>query len=446
MTGTRILLIGVTLSLFFSGCAAKKKTKNIKKHSKTTKSVSKPISRKTTAKTKTIRVATPINKKSLTTLEYIEQYSPIAVNHMKVYKIPASIKLAQGILESRSGNSDLTKDSNNHFGIKCHKSWTGSKTYYDDDEKGECFRVYEHASHSYNDHSLFLADRKRYSSLFKLDTRDYKAWARGLRKAGYATDKQYPQKLISIIEKYELHKYDQLDLSEEEFALSEEEPDLVVHSISDTKTPVTPPENTFLYIVNKGEGLYTISRRFKMEIEEIKSINNLDSNSIHPGQHLYLKFVDIHKGYVQKNTTKLIESVEPDIVEQVIDTIPPAKKTHIEKAVVPTPKPVENPTYHIVKKGETLYQIAYKYDLSIPDFRSWNGILKNRIKVGQKLFVKRPEKMNKPAINNNIHTVLRGETLYSISKKYGLSVPELKLLNNLTDNSINVDQVLIIKQ
>ncbi len=114
--------------------------------------------------------------------------------------------------------------------------------------------------------------------------------------------------------------------------------------------------------------------------------------------------------------------------------------------MVPTPKPVENPTYHIVKKGETLYQIAYKYDLSIPDFRSWNGILKNRIKVGQKLFVKRPEKMNKPAINNNIHTVLRGETLYSISRMYGLSVPELKLLNNLTDNSINVDQVLIIKQ
>lgn len=127
---------------------------------------------------------------------------------MKEFKIPASITLAQGILESGSGNSNLAKNANNHFGIKCHKGWTGKTFIMDDDEKNECFRKYKDPADSYRDHSEFLTQRGRYSFLFEYETTDYKSWAKGLKKAGYATNPKYPQLLIGLIEKYELYQYD----------------------------------------------------------------------------------------------------------------------------------------------------------------------------------------------------------------------------------------------
>lgn len=145
--------------------------------------------------------------KSKTYILYIEQYSDIAKDHQQKYKIPASITLAQGILESGAGMSKFVKESNNHFGIKCHSDWTGKKIYRDDDNKNDCFRKYKSAEDSYKDHSLFLL-KPRYSPLFDLDIRDYKAWAKGLQKCGYATDKAYANKLIKIIEDYELYQYD----------------------------------------------------------------------------------------------------------------------------------------------------------------------------------------------------------------------------------------------
>ncbi len=146
--------------------------------------------------------------KRMTTEEYIKKYKDIAIKKMKQYKIPASITLAQGILESGSGNSKLARRANNHFGIKCHKDWHGKKFYMDDDEKHECFRKYKKAEDSYRDHSLFLTKRGRYSFLFKYDITDYKKWAYGLKKAGYATNPNYPKLLIHLIEKYDLYKYD----------------------------------------------------------------------------------------------------------------------------------------------------------------------------------------------------------------------------------------------
>ena len=150
------------------------------------------------------------SKSSITnsTFDYIKKYKETAMEEMRTYKIPASITLAQGILESSSGKSNLTRKSNNHFGIKCHKGWKGKRVYHDDDEKGECFRVYKNPKKSYRDHSLFLAGRNRYSKLFKFKKGDYIRWAKGLSAAGYATDRRYPAKLIAIIEKYDLHKYD----------------------------------------------------------------------------------------------------------------------------------------------------------------------------------------------------------------------------------------------
>ena len=209
-------------------------------------------------------------KKSIrqTTVEYIDKYKVAAMEEMKVFKIPASITLAQGILESSSGNSLLTKRSNNHFGIKCHKGWKGGKTYHDDDEKGECFRVYKDPTKSYRDHSLFLAGRQRYSKLFKLKKGDYVKWAKGLSAAGYATDRRYPAKLIALIEKYDLHKYDTKVLGKKF-----------------KKSKVKKNKN---HLVIKGDTLYSISRRYGLTVAELKKINGLKTNEISIGQSLNL--------------------------------------------------------------------------------------------------------------------------------------------------------------
>lgn len=207
-------------------------------------------------------------KPSITTstIDYINTYKDAAMKEMREFKIPASITLAQGIVESTSGNSELTRRSNNHFGIKCHKEWEGDHTFHDDDEKGECFRVYKDPLNSYRDHSLFLTTRSRYSKLFTLNAGDYVGWAQGLSEAGYATDKRYPAKLIGLIEKFDLHKYDAEVLG----------------------SPFVKVENVSMvqHIVIKGDTLYNISKRYGLTVEELKKINELGSSDISIGQAL----------------------------------------------------------------------------------------------------------------------------------------------------------------
>jgi LysM repeat protein len=140
--------------------------------------------------------------------QYVDQYKDIAIEQMKRYRIPASITLAQGLLESGAGRSELTRSSNNHFGIKCNNGWTGRRTYHDDDARNDCFRVYDSAYESYEDHSKFLAGNQRYRSLFQLETTDYRGWAKGLKAAGYATNPVYAEKLVEIIQLYKLYQYD----------------------------------------------------------------------------------------------------------------------------------------------------------------------------------------------------------------------------------------------
>ena len=154
-----------------------------------------------------ISLLTYSQSKNKAYLDYIDQYSQIAEKQQKEHGIPASIVLSQGLLESGAGLSDFAKESNNHFGIKCN-DWAGDKIYHDDDKKGECFRKYNQVLDSYEDHALFLKNRARYSFLFDLNPSDYEGWAKGLKKAGYATDPAYAFKLISIIENYDLHRFD----------------------------------------------------------------------------------------------------------------------------------------------------------------------------------------------------------------------------------------------
>jgi len=190
---------------------------------------------------------------------------------MSLYGIPASITLAQGILESGSGKGRLSVKANNHFGIKCH-GWTGKKIYHDDDEKQECFRKYKDAKYSFRDHSLFLSERKRYSKLFKLKKEDYKGWAKGLKAAGYATDRKYPQKLISLIERYQLYEFDKEVLGE-----------LYVKY----ENPVT--QELTMYTVVKGDTLYSISRTYKISVKELQNINGLSDTDLNLGQVLIVK-------------------------------------------------------------------------------------------------------------------------------------------------------------
>jgi len=219
---------------------------------------------------------------------YVLQYKDIAMGNMKTYGIPASIILAQGILESGAGKGDLAVDANNHFGIKCHKEWLGESVRHDDDSAQECFRKYPQAADSYRDHALFLVGKKRYEKLFTYQKDDYKSWAKGLRAAGYATDPNYPDKLISYIERYNLHQYDCLITGRNYVPISK----TVAASTKSSTKPVSSNSNSNdpnLYEVQKGDTLYSISKKFNVLVDDLKQKNNLSDNAISIGQRLKVK-------------------------------------------------------------------------------------------------------------------------------------------------------------
>jgi len=231
------------------------------------------------------------------TIAYIGTYKNIAIDKMEKYKIPASITLAQGILESGNGLSTLAKKSNNHFGIKCHSGWKGKKVYHDDDKKGECFRKYPTPEGSFNDHSKFLTGRGRYEFLFDLKSDDYKAWAKGLKKAGYATDRKYPKKLISFIETFELYKYDDLVLDEkgykrslkdEQYEYKDDDRSIAKNENVDDRSIADndiTDDDVFITVV-KGDTLYSIARSNNLSVDDLKRINGLDSNELSIGMKL----------------------------------------------------------------------------------------------------------------------------------------------------------------
>ncbi|KQR71821.1 glucosaminidase domain-containing protein [Pedobacter sp. Leaf176] len=236
--------------------------------------------------------------KSYNTLSYIDEFKSVAIEEMNAYGIPASITLAQGILESGSGNSDLAKYANNHFGIKCTSDWKGKNYFRDDDQKNDCFRVYKDARESFKDHSEFLK-RKRYSTLFQLDKNDYKSWAQGLKQAGYATNPKYPDLLINTIEKYQLYQYDQSETEKQKIAREDRVFTEINQNIPKEKTKFTPVETPppgakpiiadGTYTVIKGDTLYNIAKRFNISIDDLKILNNMTTDGIKLGQVLKVK-------------------------------------------------------------------------------------------------------------------------------------------------------------
>lgn len=231
--------------------------------------------------TEILEATTRVKVTTALVLDYIEKYQKIAKEDMITYGVPASITLGQGILESGAGTGPLSAQANNHFGIKCHLEWTGASVKYDDDTAQECFRKYSNPEESYRDHSMFLTSRSRYSSLFNLQKNDYKSWAKGLKNAGYATDPAYPNKLISLIERYNLQRYDAEVLGNDFVPTKNEtikKEELIVYN-SDIKR----------HEVIKGDTLYSLSKRYNISIEEIKNKNNISENGISIGQNLIIK-------------------------------------------------------------------------------------------------------------------------------------------------------------
>ena len=262
---------------------------------------------------------------------YINQYKDLAIEQMLRYRIPASITLAQGLFESAAGRSDLVRQGNNHFGIKCHTSWMGPKQYHDDDARGECFRVYSDAKESYEDHSQFLARQSRYASLFNLSTSDYKGWARGLKQCGYATNPQYANKLIQIIELYKLHEYDKAKRYDKFMA-----------EHSGTDQPINAQgllhpihlfnDNYYLY-AREGDTFKGIGKEVGISWKKLAKYNERDKNDIlHKGDIIYLK----------KKRKKA----------------PKQYKKHP----------------HIVQAGESMYGISQKYGIRLKNLYKMNGL------------------------------------------------------------------------
>ncbi|MBN2669811.1 MAG: glucosaminidase domain-containing protein [Bacteroidales bacterium] len=271
--------------------------------------------------------------------EYIELYKELAIKEMKRTGIPASITLAQALLESGNGNSDLAKTANNHFGIKCHSSWTGKKVYKDDDAKNECFRKYPTVYESYIDHSDFIVKGQRYAFLFEYESTDYKKWAHGLKKAGYATSSTYATRLIEIIERYELFKYDsETNKPIPESDSKESKPKKHRMSKEDYAVQLgrtIETENGVMYIVTKTNDTYSkLTDEFQMLRFELYKYNDVTKASqLKAGERVYL----------QPKRNK-------------------ADKTH---------------TTHTVKMGETLYDISQMYAIKLKKLIKRNHLQEN---------------------------------------------------------------------
>jgi len=375
---------------------------------------------------------------NMTAAEYVALYKDIAIREMKRMGVPAAISLAQGILETESGNSDLVKKSNNHFGIKCKSTWTAETVSHDDDAPGECFRAYKNAEDSYRDHSNFLRGSSRYAFLFRLNPGDYKAWAYGLRKAGYATNPKYPEILIKNIEDNNLEQYtlegvnevpvfdtskysnDPEDKSVIDLLKSTGQNDSVNKIIEPPKLIINGSKALF---VTKGTSLLAIASQNNINLNRLLEINDLGKD-----------------GLLDKDQYIFLEKKQKQ----------------------------GDRDYYIVQQNETLYDVAQKNGIILQSLYDYNNISSaDNIYPGTKILLrpsleKEVSNTTNTADNSDLqnsslatesdsyriktHEVQPRENLYAISKKYGVSVEQLKEWNNLKGNNLIVGQQLIISK
>jgi LysM repeat protein len=361
----------------------------------------------------------------MTVEEYVETYKDAAIAQMKRLGVPASIILAQGILETENGNSDLVKKSNNHFGIKCKSSWTGMSVTHTDDAPNECFRKYATAEESYKDHSDYLYNTPRYSSLFQLSSTDYKGWAYGLKRAGYATNPRYPEILINNIEKYNLQQYNSLQDSESlsGIVVNKEVKKLEIRQV---------PETTPVEVVTQKE-----TNVFKKVFSNRKNASNQYFNR--------LRAVMAFRGtsllsIATENDVPLIKLLEfNDLIDDGLlkeDQWIYLEKKHKEG----------NRDIYIALQNETLYNISQNNAVQLSMLASYNQLSeKSRVKAGDKIKLRPGVDVKlKPAAAVKIHEVQVKEGLYSIAQKYNVTVDELIEWNQLSGTDLKIGQQLII--
>ena len=385
-------------------------------------------------------------------IRYINTYKFLAIQEMQRTGVPASIKLAQGILETQAGESDLVKRSNNHFGIKCKTAWDGNKVYHDDDEKGECFRAYTSAEDSYRDHSDFLKRSQRYAFLFQLDPADYKDWAKGLKKAGYATNPKYTQQLIKYIETYDLQLYTLIALGKRK--MEDEQPMYAVNSQVVPVVSATAMEQDS-EDVQPEVPVKALRLRYPEEAFRINDTRVIVALAGTPLLALAEQYGVRYKHLLEFN--ELAES--DDIIRKDQLIFLQRKRRQGANA------------FHVVRKTETLYDIAQEEAIRLDNLLAYNQLQGNETPVaGQKLYLQKEAAQHAVAeISNNItgmelvkleqaapavnapsplqlvkHVVQQKETLFGISRKYGVEIDQVRSWNRLQNDAIRSGQELLI--
>lgn len=429
-------------------------------------------------------------------LDYINQYKAIAIKEMITFKIPASITMAQGILESGAGQSELAKQSNNHFGIKCHTDWTGDKVYYDDDAKDECFRKYDHVEESYHDHSTFLVNKTRYAALFELELTDYKGWAKGLKAAGYATNPKYADLLINLIEEYNLDELDKMTLADIKKQEKQEKQDDKKNEPVDNTQQTDKSKNETkkfswsgyseeVFYFNRiptvtleaGDSPESLAKKHHIKLNLLKDYNDIErGESLSPGTKFYLQ-PKRKKGLTKYHVVKPNETMwtisrdegvrlaylykynnlhngeEPAVGEQI--NLRSKRKTAVKLATKSVTKPKEYPK----KTKETDEKVTPVKEDKPGEFEDKNNDefidfdgeeieIEEEIKIApveEKVMDRVEVKEENPtAVNPIYHTVTAKETLYAISKQYGVTVAQVQEWNNISDTNIKIGQELIV--
>lgn len=341
------------------------------------------------------------------TEQYINAYKEIAIQEMVRTGVPAAIKLAQGIVESQFGESDLAKESNNHFGIKCKTEWTGARTYHDDDARGECFRVYSSVADSYRDHSDFLRTRPHYAFLFNLDPTDYAAWATGLKKAGYATSNTYPQRLKKIIEDYELNQYSIQGVARMKNGTTNQP--LVDNTVATTQPlPITKDTATTIPATN-------LALTEKVQTQSIVQPESNNETAVDTIQ----------------DTNTAVSLPVPDVK--------PAKNSPYPKGIFT----INHTKVIYAEQGISLLALANQYDISLSRLLEFNELPDMDIlDTDRLLFIERKQKKG----STDTHIVTTGETLHDICQKEGIRLESLLEYNKLKkDASLSAGQQLYLR-
>jgi len=394
------------------------------------------------------------------TLIYIDQYKDIAIKEMKRTGIPASITLAQGIVESNSGESNLALNFNNHFGIKCKTDWKGETTYQDDDSKQECFRAYPNANASFIDHSNFIKTRPNYAPLFQLDPVDDSAWAIGLKKAGYATANDYANKLMKVIDDYELSQFNFPELNDENDTVSSETTEVIEKPIIAPKTIVAKnttidkketsanlvsevPKEVSIAIVEKKDTAIAVKKDSTIEV---KAVKDTASNYINQASLPINNIKGIESSKNNATVTEIkMNSIGKDTAI-VKKTITPVKDTIAKKPTSIYPdKPFKINQVAVIwaKAGISLLQIATEHNISLYKVFVFNDLKETDLLAqDQLLFL-----ANKKAEGDkSFHLVINGESLYDISQKEGIQLKKLKEYNpGTSDNPAAGAQLILVK-